>query len=126
MMLKINYKKVVVQLFALVALVGFIGLSTAEPVFADALSDRLEDVADSSDETSLVSNILKLAIPLGVISLVGLGSYAGFVMITSQGNPEKINEAREVFTNAVIGFAMIGLSVAILLLIQNVLKLPTT
>lgn len=93
-------------------------------VHADVLSDRLADVTSSTDETSFVNAVLNLAIPVAVFCLFGLGIYAGYNMLTSQGNPEKINEAREIITNAVLGFALIGLSVAVLLLIQDILKIP--
>lgn len=94
------------------------------PVYADVLSDRIGEVSAASDETTLVSAILRLALPIAGFALIGLLMYAGFMMLTSQGNPEKLSEAREIVTNAVLGFALIGLSVAVLLLIQNVLQIP--
>jgi hypothetical protein len=110
--------------FLLTALILF---SSEAVVFADVLSDRLEDVANADEvagSNGLVDAILQLSIPAAVMSLIALFTYAGYQMITSQGNPEKLNEAREVITNAILGFLMIALSVAILLLIQDVLQLP--
>ena len=43
--------------------------------------------------------------------------------MTSKGNPDKLNEAREQIANAVIGFVFIILSVAILILLSNILKI---
>jgi hypothetical protein len=94
------------------------------PVYADQLSDRLGDVTDATDETSFVQAIYYLAIPISVVCLVGLGAFASYKMLTSQGNPDKINEAKEILTNAIMGFALIGLSIAIMILIQNVLQIP--
>ncbi len=91
---------------------------------ADVLSDRLGDIQKATNEKDLISSILQVAVPVAIMALVGLSAYAGFLMITSQGNPEKINEAREIITNALMGFGLIVLSVAILLIIQSVLKLP--
>lgn len=91
---------------------------------ADVLSDRLGDITRAQDEGSLISALVGLAIPVAVMALVGLSAYAGFLMITSQGNPEKLSEAREVITNALMGFGLIALSVAILLIIQSIVNLP--
>lgn len=97
-------------------------------VYADALGDivagQINNVAQQQDLTGLVNSIVSLSIPLGVLVAIGLMAYAGYIMIVSQGNPEKLGEAREVATNAIIGFALIALSVAILLLIQNTLNIP--
>lgn len=101
-----------------------LSFQSAPVVYADALSDRLTDVTSSTDETSFIQSVVRLSVPVAVFALVGISVYSGYIMLTSQGNPEKLNEARDVITNGVIGFALIALSVAILLLIQNVLKLP--
>jgi hypothetical protein len=110
-------------------LVGKISKILISPVHADALGDRISSgitqVSQSSDLQSLVNNLVQLAIPLGVLAAVGWMIYAGYMMITSEGNPDKISEARDVVTNAIIGFALIALSVAILLLIRNTLGVPT-
>ena len=116
---------VVVQALLLIALFSFAVLQFSQPVYADVLSDRIGELEEADDETDLINGIIRIALPVGVLALVGLSVYAGYLMITSQGNPEKLNEAREVITNAIIGFALIALSVSILLLIQNVLDLPT-
>jgi hypothetical protein len=110
-------------------LVGKISKIFVSPVSADALGDRISEgiknVSSSSDLTGLVNSLVALAIPLGVLAAVGWLIYAGYMMITSEGNPDKITEARDVVTNAIIGFALIALSVAILLLIRNTLNIPT-
>lgn len=105
-----------------------INLLPSKKVHADALgeivSSQISQVSNQQDLTGLVNSLVQLAVPLGVLAAVGLMAYAGYVMITSQGNPEKLGDAREIATNAIIGFALIALSVAILLLIQNTLNIP--
>ena len=100
------------------------------PVHADALGNQIStQITNVSSQTTipgLVNSLISLAIPLGVLCAIGLMIVAGYNMITSQGNPEKLTEAREIATNAIIGFALIALSVAILLLIKNTLNLPTS
>jgi len=98
-------------------------LGAKSRVYADALTDRLNDLQTSSDAPTFVDNLYRFAMPIAVLSLVLLGLYAGIVMLTSEGNPEKLNEAREILTNAVIGFVMIALAVALLRLLSNVLGL---
>ncbi len=98
------------------------------PVTADALSSvisaNISAASTSNDLGSFVNNVVRIAVPGGVLAAILLFSYAGFMMISSRGNPEKLGEAREIVTNAVIGFALIALSVAILLLIVNTLNIP--
>lgn len=114
---------VAIQALFLISLFSFAVLQFTQPVYADVLSERIGELEKADDETDLINGIIGIALPVGVLALIGLSIYAGYIMITSQGNPEKLNEAREVITNAIIGFALIALSVSILLLLQNVLGL---
>ena len=79
--------------------------------------------SNSSCETSFVNWIIKISIPLGITCAFVLLVYAGFMMVTSQGNPDKLQESREVITNAIIGFVVILLSVTLLYLIKDSLGL---
>ncbi len=103
-------------------------VNIAHPVTADALSSvissNIDAASSSNDLGSFVNAIVRIAVPAGVLAAIVVFSYAGFMMISSRGNPEKLGEARETVTNAVIGFALIALSVAILLLIRNTLNIP--
>lgn len=105
-----------------------LNLVPTSPVHADALGDivssQIANATQQQDLTGLVNAVVQVAVPLGVLAAIVLMSYAGYVMITSQGNPEKLGDAREIATNAIIGFALVALSVAILLLIQNTLNIP--
>lgn len=96
---------------------------------ADSLSGALsgafgEDELDRiGDETSFVQWIIDVSIPLGITCAFLLLVYAGYMMVTSQGNPDKLQESREVITNAIIGFVVILLSVTLLYLIKDSLGL---
>jgi hypothetical protein len=76
--------------------------------------------------TDFISQIIKIALPLAVLALLLLMGYGGFLMISSQGNPEKLGEAKEVISNALIGFAVIVCAGAFLIVINNVLNLGIT
>jgi len=90
-----------------------------------SLGDQLNKIEDGTvtDERDLVQTIVSIAVPLGVISVVILVVYAGYLLTSSQGNPDKLKEGRDIITNAIIGFVVVLLSVAILILISNTLGL---
>jgi heme/copper-type cytochrome/quinol oxidase subunit 2 len=89
------------------------------------LSNSIGGLGDGSisNENELVDQIVKIAVPLAVICVVVLVVYAGYMLMSSQGNPDKLKEGKEILTNAIIGFLVVLLSVAILLLISNSLGL---
>jgi len=73
----------------------------------------------------LVNQILQIAIGVagGVAFLMLV--YGAFRMTFSQGNPEAIQDAREIITGAIIGLLLIVFSVFLLRLIGiNILGLP--
>jgi heme/copper-type cytochrome/quinol oxidase subunit 2 len=72
---------------------------------------------------SLVDTIVNIAVPIAILCLVVLVVYAGYMLISSQGNPDKLKEGREVLTNAIIGFFIVVLSVVILVLLSDTLGL---
>ncbi len=99
-------------------------------LYAQDLGSRLDAVLKSGTGTtgdsafaSFVQAVLNFAVPLGVFCAFVLLGYSAFIMITSAGNPEKLNDAREVATNAIIGAVMIGLSVIILVVLDQALEL---
>lgn len=71
------------------------------------LSASLENPLTTNDLSTFLSNILKLvaqiAFPIVVLFLV----YVGFLFISSQGNPEKIKEARNYFFWALVGALLV-------------------
>jgi hypothetical protein len=75
---------------------------------------------------SIVSKVANLAVPVSIVALVILMSYGAFTMVTSQGNPEKINEAKEIISNALIGFVVVVGAVAILIALNGLLGLGIT
>ena len=88
------------------------------------LGDSLEGGGDSESATrALIDRVVQIAVPLAVISVVVLVVYSAYILMSSQGNPDKIKDGKEVMTNAIIGFLFILLSVAILLLLSETLGL---
>lgn len=75
------------------------------PVFAGAVS--LENPIRTNDLSTFLSNLLRLvaqiAFPIIVLFLV----YVGFLFISSQGNPEKLKEAKNYFLWAIVGALLV-------------------
>lgn len=80
-----------------------------------------ENAVVNSD--SVTKAIVNIATPISVVCVVLLLVYGGFLMMSSKGDPDKLQEAKQIITNAVIGFVVILLCVAILLLITDTLGL---
>jgi hypothetical protein len=67
------------------------------------------------DFSSFVTNILfKMGVGLGGMIALGCIVYASVVLQTSQGEPEKIQHARELITSCIIGLLLIIFSIFIL------------
>jgi hypothetical protein len=91
-----------------------------------SLNQQLDSVSKQTTADGLVNSIIQFAVPLSVTAVVVLLVYAGYMMMTSQGNPDKLQEAKSIITNAIIGFVFILLSVTILVLLSNTLGLNIT
>lgn len=96
-------------------------------IYASTLEGLLRDVRETTergdDVGQFMTSIIEFAIPLAVVSVFVLLSFAAFKLMTSQGNPDKLKDAREQISNAIIGFIFVILSVAILLLLGNILNI---
>ncbi len=90
-----------------------------------SLSEKLQSLenANAANENDLVRIVTDIATPLSVICVVLLLIYGGYMLMSSKGDPDKLQEAKQVITNAIIGFVVILLCVAILILISNTLGL---
>lgn len=78
-----------------------------------------------TDPTLLVQWILKYAILMGGGIAFLLSVWGGISIILAGGNPEKINEGREIITSAITGLLVIVLAVFLLRLIgYDILQLP--
>jgi len=108
------------KIFSLISTKVYSAGSLSEALSGTLTEEALNEVRDSSGFVQLIINI---SIPLGVTCAFILLVYAGYMMVTSQGNPDKLQESREVITNAIIGFVVILLSVTLLYLIKDSLDL---
>lgn len=111
----------------------------SHPVFADAgcanSIDPKNNIGCNSVNTaigpintnvpSLVSTIFTILLGLGGGVAILLIIAAGYQMMVSQGNPEKVKEARERLTSAIVGLLFMIFSATILQIIGvSILNIP--
>ncbi len=58
----------------------------------------------------VISNLISWGLNLGVIFALAFMIYAGFKMITSGGDPKKIDDARKTLVYAILGLVIIFIS----------------
>ena len=104
---------------------GLFVVPKAYASLGSSLSDKLQSLenATASNENDIVRIVKDIAIPLSVICVILLLIYGGYMLMSSKGDPDKLQEAKQVITNAIIGFVVVLLCVAILILISNTLGL---
>jgi len=96
----------------------------AAGTLSDTLSEKMSSINGGfTSKEDFVQKIVDLAVPLSIACAVILLGYGGYLLISSQGSPDKLQEARSVITNAIIGLLVVLLCVAILLLISRSLQL---
>lgn len=89
-----------------------IGLGVASFVFAQGIDLGIDEVdaamsLSSTDPRIIIAKIINIALLfLGVIA-VGLIIYAGFIWMTSGGSEDKIDQAKKILRNAVIGLIIV-------------------
>lgn len=91
----------------------------------EILLKKLGEGSDPGDQPlgDVIALLLQFAIPLSGICVFALVAMATYKLMTSRGDPDKLKDAKEQITNAVIGFVFILLSVVILVLLGNILNI---
>jgi len=78
--------------------------------------------ATEKDPRDFIVNVIKYFITfLGLIAVV-MVMYAGFLWMTSDGDPEKVNKAKKTLINSVIGLIVVLSSFAIVTFIANMMN----
>ena len=78
-----------------------------------------------TDPTSFIRDLFTIVLSVGGIASFAFFLRAGYTILTSAGNKEKVGQAREQITSAVTGLIFIILSIAILEFIGiNILHIP--
>ncbi len=125
---KQNYLKRAVALILLVFAAAFLFL-TFQMVFAQDSSELfgLQPVEQniglaSTDIRLIIARIIRAVLGLLGIIAVGLMIYAGYTIMTSEGNEEKVAQGKKIMINAVIGLVIILSAFAIVQFVLNALS----
>jgi len=59
------------------------------------------------DLPSIINWASSYVLPVATLALIGIIIYAGFIKLTSMGNPEKEKQSMQTLTSGVVGFALI-------------------
>lgn len=83
--------------------------------------DEFEKGVANAKGIDYVSTLVSYVIPLSGVCVFVLLAFATYKLTMSKGDPDKLREAKDQITNAIIGFIFILLSSSILLLLANIL-----
>ena len=127
--------KYILTLFALIAIIGaFLPTkANAQDGIGTQIGNQLQDLLDPEDINSdpgneneapealvqMVQSIVQISLMVATLAVIILFIVVAYNMVTSQGNPEKLNEAKEIAVNAIIGFMMIAMASTILWILAN-------
>lgn len=78
-------------------------------IFSSALAQSTETdfTGPVSNLSDYINGVLDWAIPvLGTVALI-MFIWAGYIYITSQGNPDKINAAKEIIISTLVGVLLL-------------------
>ena len=87
---------------------------------ANSIQDLI-DATENAEGVNYISTLLEYVIPISGICVFVLLVFATYKLTTSRGDPDKLREARDEITNAIIGFLFILLSSTILVLLSQIL-----
>lgn len=96
-------------------------------VYAQSLGERIDGALDIEEGVTdpnnpvgpYIDKIVKVAAPVAVIACFILLVYGGYLLSSSGGNPDKIQEAKSIITNAIIGLLVVLLSAVLLMIIGS-------
>ncbi len=127
--------KYILTFFALIAITSaYLPTRTyAEDGIGTQIGNQLQDLLDPEDINSdpgneneapealvqMVQSIVQISLMVATLAVIILFIVVAYNMVTSQGNPEKLNEAKEIAVNAIIGFMMIAMASTILWILAN-------
>jgi hypothetical protein len=85
------------------------------------LESGLESEVPAGEDgvSQVMQTILNFAIPLSAICAILILAFASYKLMMSKGDPDKLKDARDQISNAIIGFIFILVSAGILVIFTN-------
>jgi hypothetical protein len=80
-------------------------LTLTSMIYAVGLENPL--ASQFKDIPSIVNWASSFILPISTLALVGIVIYAGFLKLTSAGNPDKEKQFMETLTSGIVGFILI-------------------
>lgn len=110
-----NYKSMImaVILFCVLALPIMVGATIRTDIKANLENTKLNDQLGGSDLPVLVGKIITVMLSLLGVVFVVLVIYAGFKWMTSQGDAAKVDKAKAMLVQSVIGLIIMLISYGI-------------
>lgn len=109
------------NILAIVAIFALLILPVATCVYADGSTNDVH-VNENLNVFDALTNVANYAYTLLIIVGVIAITWSGFMFITANGDPEKINKARMMVVYSIIGILLASLSRGIVALIRGALK----
>src|SRR5688572_15982041 len=104
---------------AIFSFVVLLGLSFVVPVFAQTAGENLDvigtqaGIGGGADLFTIIGRVINVALGFVGIVLLFMLLYAGYLWMTSEGDPKKVDAAKAMIRNAIIGLLIIVSSFAI-------------
>lgn len=113
--MKYKYYILFIQVIGFIVL-GFFNTTSAQVTYTSFTN--FPGVGRISDLCQLITALWYLGFAVLFTSVLGMFVYGGFMYVTAGVNAGKVNQAKEIFTNTIVGL-IIGLSIFIILNIIN-------
>ena len=110
-------RNIVISIFIATVIAGSVFIPKVALAAGSCGGAETSVISCDGEGSTAIINIIKQVIKIltaGVlVAAVGAVIYGAFLYTTSEGSPDKIKKAREVWTNTVIGIIMFAFMVAI-------------
>jgi hypothetical protein len=123
-MLQKAARLLIISAFFILAL-SVVGTVLADEPCPNNVCDTAIGSFDVTNPMSVMMRIFSIVLSLGAAGATIVIIVAGYKLVTSRGDKEKIQGARETITSAIVGLLFIVFSLVILSIVAgNILKIP--
>ena len=110
-------RNIIISIFIATVIAGIVFIPKVALAAGSCGGAETSVISCEGEGSTAIINIIKQVIKIltaGVgVAAFGAVVYGAFLYTTSEGNPDKVKKAREVWTNTVIGLLMFAFMVAI-------------
>lgn len=81
-----------------------VGKGDEKVTIKNPLRDDIKNVSD------LINILVNFILSIGLVIVLAMFVYGGFILLTSRGNPENMKKAKGIFTSSIIGMILLTLA----------------